>query len=890
MVRCQKSRTMNPQSSIAHYRITSKLGGGGMGTVYRATDTKLNREVAIKILSEMFAANQDRLARFTREALVLASLNHPNIATIYGVEDNAIVMEFVEGENLRGPRPLDEALSIARQIAEALEYAHERGIVHRDLKPENIKVTPTGRVKILDFGLAKALSIESESGDPMTSSTLTMGDTVPGLILGTAGYMPPEQAKGKPVDRRADIWAFGVILTEVLTGRTLYRGGTISETLADVIKDRPDLSGLPTDTPPAIRRLLQRCLEKDPSLRLQAIGEARIAIDAPSDESITQAQQVIGSPLRWIMATAACAAIASVLGVLLWIATRPVDRPMMLFSIDLGPGAVSALESGPIISPDGTRLVFPARGAGGIQQLATRQLNQPNATFLAGTEGAYGPFFSPDGQWIGFLTGQKMKKISVQGGPPVSLCDVSTVVRGAVWGENDTIIASLDNRHLFRVPKDGGKPQMLAAKPEDHSELAWRWPQFLPGGRKILFTGNPGAGGYEDASLEMMDLETGQVKTVHRGGYFGRYVPSGHLIYVQQGRLFALRFNGRQETKGVPVPVLEDVAGVPGHGAGRFEFSHSGTLVYVDTKSASVQSTLVWMDSTGKQERLFTSNGVVVTPRLSPDGQRLAFSIGQDIWVYDVKRDTSTRITFTGAQNRNPVWMPDGQHIIFGQGTDYGIWWIRADGSGQPQKLLAPASVAMPTSVFPDGSRLAFYQADPDTSLDLWTLPLDLSDPDHPKTGVPQLFLREQRAQNYPAFSPDGRWIAYSSAETGSMHVFVRPFPGGPSAGKWQISSDSGGYPVWSRSSQELYFLSGDHIMVARYRVAGNDFLPEKARPWVSKPIKPPDGNLKPFDLTADGKRAVVFPAVEAGGSDKTVHVTVVLNFFDELRRRVPVE
>jgi len=582
-----------------------------MGTVYRATDTKLNREVALKILSEVFAAHQDRLARFTREALVLASLNHPNIATIYGVEDNAIVMEFVEGETLRGPRPLDEALAIARQIAEALEYAHERGIVHRDLKPENIKVTPTGRVKILDFGLAKALSIESESGDPMTSTTVTMGDTVPGLILGTAGYMPPEQAKGKPVDRRADIWAFGVILAEVLTGRPLYRAGTISETLASVIKDQPDLSGLPADTPPAIRRLLRRCLEKDPLLRLQAIGEARIAIDTPADESMTPPPRV-GGPRRWIVATAACAAIAIVLGVLLRIATQPVDRPMMRFSIDLGPGAVNALEYGPIISPDGARLVFQARDAGGVQQLAMRQLNQPNATFLSGTEGGYGAFFSPDGQWIGFFTGQKMKKVAVQGGPAVSLCDVATVVRGAVWGEDGSIIASLDNRHLYGIPKDGGKPQMLAAKPEDHNELAWRWPHFLPGGRKLLFTGNSGPGGYEEANLELLDLVTGQVKTVHRGGYFGRYAPSGHLLYVHQGRLFALRFNRRKETNGVPVPVLEDVAGVPGHGAGRFEFSPSGTLVYLDAKAGSLQSTLVWMDSTGKQERLFTSNGVVV--------------------------------------------------------------------------------------------------------------------------------------------------------------------------------------------------------------------------------------------------------------------------------------
>jgi serine/threonine-protein kinase len=483
-----------------------------------------------------------------------------------------------------------------------------------------------------------------------------------------------------------------------------------------------------------------------------------------------------------------------------------------------------------------------------------------------------------------------MKKISVHGGPVVTLCDVSTVVRGAVWGQDGSIISSLDNRHLFRIPQQGGKPQMLAAKPEDYKELAWRWPQFLPGGRRLLFTGNPGAGGYEEASLEVMDLETGRVKTVHRGGYFGRYVPSGHLIYVHQGTLFALAFDGRQETKGVPVPVLEDLAGSPGHGAGRFDFSTGGTLVYLDAKSGSLQSNIVWMDSTGKQEHLFTSNGVAVTPRLSPDGQRLAVSIDQDIWVYDAKRDSSTRITFTAAQNRNPVWMPDGQHIIFGQGTDYGIWWIRADGSGQPQKLLAAPQIAMPSSVSPNGRLLAFYQGDPVTNLDLWTLPLDMSDPDRPKTGIPQLFLGEPRAQTYPAFSPDGKWIAYSSMETGTMKVFVRPFPGGPSAGKWQISPGSGRFPVWSPGGRELFFLSEDHIMVAHYRVTGNNFLPEKAKPWGSKPIKLVGGNVKPFDVAADGKRLLVFPAEETLGNNTTVHGTLVLNFFDELRRRVPVQ
>src|SRR5690349_3315750 len=415
---------MNPQQSIAHYRIVSKLGEGGMGEVWRATDTKLNRDVAIKTLPQSFAVDPDRLVRFTREAQVLAALNHPNIGAIYGVEERALVMELVEGPSLadriaQRPIALEEALPMLKQIAEALEYAHERGIVHRDLKPANIKITPEGRVKVLDFGLAKAISNEAPAADPASSPTLTMRSTVLGVIMGTAAYMSPEQAKGKPVDRRADIWAFGVVLMEMLTGRPLYTGETVSEILAAVIRDQPDIGRLPARTPAAIRSLAQRCLDKDPQQRLRDIGEARIAIGRTLAGEPTGAEPPAPTsrtrPVPWALA-AVSVLVSAGLAVLYWRAARPVERPLVRLSVDLGPDAVAGPRSTAAISPDGRRLAFVARDAGGKELLATRLLDQPKPVLLPGTEGARDPFFSPEGDWIGFFASGKLKKISVHGG------------------------------------------------------------------------------------------------------------------------------------------------------------------------------------------------------------------------------------------------------------------------------------------------------------------------------------------------------------------------------------------------------------------------------------------------------------------------------------------
>jgi len=878
---------VSPQQTIAHYRITAKLGQGGMGEVWRAIDTKLGREVAIKVLPEAFAQDADRMARFTREAQVLASLNHPNIAAIYGVEERALVMELVEGQTLKGPLPLETALDYARQIAVALEAAHEKGIVHRDLKPGNIMVTPAGVVKVLDFGLAKAQEPVA-AGRVEDSPTLTISPTRVGLILGTAGYMAPEQARGGTVDKRADIWAFGVVLYEMLTGRRLFQGETVSDTLAAVLRHEPDWDRVP----PQVRRLLQRCLEKDPKKRLRDIGDAMALVEdspaAPPRRSV----------LPWALATAVAIIVAAVALWAVWRAPRPVEHPLTRLSVDLGPDAMTGLNLTAAISPDGRRLVFPARGPNGKQQLATRLLDQAQTTLLPGTENGGNPFFSPDNQWVGFFADGKLKKISAIGGAPVTVCD-SPYDYGASWGEDGTIVAALNLLSgLSRVPAAGGRPQLLTRPGK--GKTTHRWPQILPGGQAVLFTASPNAPEMENASVEAISLKSGVTKTLVAGGYFGRYLPAngtrGYLVYLHQGALLGVDFDPvRLEPQGTPIPLLEDVAASPIQGGGQFDFSAApsghGTLVYLAGKGAAQTWPVVWLDSSGKMQPLIATPGAYTNLRFSPDGRRLAFTVsatsGTDIYVYELERETMTRLTF-GGHSLIPVWTPDGKHIAFSStASSSGIWWIRGDGSGEPQQLLAAQNSIGPWSFSPDGRRLAYHESHPETGFDISTLPLDTSDPVHPKAGKPEPFLGTPSDELVPMFSPDGRWIAYRSNESGTNEIYVRPFPAGR-GGKWQISTGGGLYGIWSNNGRELFYETADNrIMVVDYTVDGASFVPGKPRLWSDKQLfYTGTSNL---DLGPDGKRFAVFPMPEAAGPEKgTVHVTFLLNFLDELRRRIP--
>ena len=889
--------TLAAGTKLGPYEILYAIGAGGMGEVYQAHDTKLGRDVAIKVLPEAFAHDPQRMSRFQREAKLLASLNHPNIATIHGLEESNgthyLVMELVPGETLRervareGALPVDEALAIARQIAEALEAAHEKSIIHRDLKPANVKVTPEGKVKVLDFGLAKAFAGEEAGSDPSNSPTLSQAATLPGVILGTPAYMSPEQAQGKQVDKRADIWAFGVVLYEMVTGRMPFRGQGVSETLAAVLKEEP----LWDRVPAKVQGLVRGCLKKDPKQRLHDIADASLLLEETTQSPDRANPGLRHSRVLWV---AALAVVAVVPVWIAWRATRPVDRPLMRFSADLGPEAVKGANITAAISPDGTRLAFVARGSAGKEQLATRLLDQAQAKVLSGTENAADPFFSPDGLWIGFFADGKMKKIPVHGGAVVTLCDAPGP-GGASWGGDGSIIATLtlsNGSGLSRVAAAGGTPQAIT-KPREKGEVLHRWPQILPGGQDVLFTGNTVPAGYDDASIEVLSLRSGQWKVVQRGGYFGRYLPSGHLLYLHQGTLFAVGFNlDRLEIRGTPVPLLEDVAGNAAYGGGQYDVARNGTLVYLSGKPSNAGWSIAWMDGTGKTQPLVAALGLYFFPRFSPDGKRLALAVGSfgngDIQVYDWQRDTMTRLTFTQGIRR-PVWTPDGKHIAFSlqSPSTSSIRWIRADGAGEAQVLLEVKGPLGVSSFSPDGTRLALAEGGGDTGLDLWTLPLDVSDPEHPKPGKPELFLRTPFDEYDPVFSPDGRWIAYTSRESGPNEVYVRPFPG--PGGKWQISTAGGAHAMWSHNGRELFYESADnHIMAATYTAKADSFAPDKPRSLSNTQIFEPVAFQSNLDLLPDGKRFAVIPRPEATSEQQgSVHVTVLLNFFDELRRKL---
>jgi serine/threonine-protein kinase len=865
-----------------------------MGEVYRARDTELGREVAIKVLPDALARDPDRLARFKREAKVLATLNHPNIAQIYGVESQALVMELVEGETLQCPLPIKTALGYARQIAEALEAAHEKGIVHRDLKPANIMVTPVGLVKVLDFGLAKAAEKPSTAGDGGDSGTETLSATRAGVIVGTAAYMSPEQARGAAVDRRSDIWAFGVVLFEMLAGKRLFGGESITDIVAAVLRAEPDWSALPAETPPRIRALLRRCLERDRQQRLQAIGEARIAIDSPELEVRTPPRAS-----RWWPWTAAAAAMAIAVTAAggWWRASRsaPSDAPMRL-RVEAGSDLKLVRQLGGsflALSPDGTLLAMTVSDANGMNRVATRRLDEDRVTALAGTEGAVSPVFSPDGQWIAFNSDRKIKKISAGGGAVVTLCDSPGMIAPS-WGDDGTIIATLGwGTGLSRIPSSGGPPARVTELNPEKSERRHGWPQVLPGSRAVVFSTEHVAQTFDDADIDVVSLKTGKRTTLHHGGFFARYLPSGHLVWIHENALYAAPFDlDRLVLTGEPQPVLEDIRNGPDTG-GDFTFSRNGLFVYNSGNGEPLRA-IFWLDGSGRTQPLHPAPGHYGFPRFSPDGRRLAFSSGdspshEDIWVRDLDRGTESRVTVLPGRNETPVWTPDGQSLVFWSSNPAapGIYWIRADGSGVAQRLTQGKIMGAPRSISPDAKRLAFTQTSTGGPVETWTAPLE-GEAGHPRLGTAEPFLRTRFNTIAPAFSPDGRWLAYFTSEPGKYGLWVVPFPG--PGGGWLVSS-RGDYPIWSRNGRELFFVAnGRTIMVVDYTARGDALEFGKPRAWTRHSLldlgSPPVGT---FDLAPDGKRfAVVLYADGTTDPPPITHLTFLLNFFEELQRRVP--
>jgi Tol biopolymer transport system component len=816
-------------------------------------------------------------------------------------------MELVSGETLaerlkrEGAIPVEEALKIGVQIAEALEAAHEKGIVHRDLKPANVKVTPEGKVKVLDFGLAKAFAGDVADSNPSQSPTLSAVATMQGVLLGTAAYMSPEQARGKSVDKRTDIWAFGCVLYELLTGKQAFAGDDITDILAAVVRAEPDWQALPAATPIQVRALLRRCLQKDRRQRFHDAADIRIGIEdaiaAPKDSGATQAVPPSTSKLPWAVA----AVLVVLLGVALWAwwrATRPVERPLVRLDVDLGPDVSidSPYGTDTILSPDGTRIVYVSQG-----RLFTRRLDRPNATELAGTEGAYAPFFSPDGQWVAFVSPGKLQKISVDGGSAITLCTASNLSRGGSWGGDGNIIVSLNTSGvLSRIPSAGGPPMPVTEL--QNGDFSHSWPQILAGGKAVLFTAWPtGGSSFDAANIDVMSLADHRTKTLVRGGTFGRYLPSGHLIYVSRGTLFAVPFDvNRLEVHGTPSPVLEQVAYNAADGSAQLDFSQTGTLIYRSGGAGGGLLTVGWLDSAGKAQPLLAKPGAYGRPSMSPDGQRLALEVtegsGTDIWVYDWQRDTMTRLTFTGIA-LDPVWSPDGRYVAF-RTVGEGMSVTRSDGAGKPQPLTQSKNTQYPWSFTPDGKRLSFLESRrPDASsitqamlgsggaYHLWTVTLE-SDSAGLRAGKPEVFLQTQADERAPSFSPDGRWMAYSSDESGTFQVYVRAFP--DKGGKWQISNSNGTYPMWSRNGHELFFEALDnHVMVAAYAVKGDSFVADTPRVWSGKQLGGVANAAKNIDIAPDGKRIVALMPVDTPEGQKAQsHVIFLENFFDEVRRR----
>jgi Tol biopolymer transport system component len=896
-----------------------------MGQVWRARDPKLNRDLALKVLPDTFADDPARLARFRREAQTLAALNHPNIAHIHGIEESngvlAIVMELVEGEDLferlkRGPIDLDEALPIARQIAEALEAAHDSGIIHRDLKPANVKVRPDGTVKVLDFGLAKPIaSLGGDLDTPidLNSPTITSpAMTMQGAILGTAAYMAPEQARGRAIDRRVDIWAFGCVLFEMLCGRCVFRGDNVQDLLADVLRQDVDWTRLPKSTPPRLQRLLERCLDRDPRTRLRDAGEARIEIakiaaGAPDTPPLPMA----ASSPRWIrIAPWVVTVSALALAVALWAPWRspaPDGHPLMRLDVGLGPDAtIDADGALPVaISPDGTRIVFLIRGTGGKTALATRRLDHPDITPLPGTDNGDYPFFSPDGRFVGFFADSKLKTVALDGGSPAVLADVSAF-RGASWGDNGEIVAGLTTiGGLRRLPAAGGVLSTITTLSE--GEFLHLRPQVLPGGRAVLFTATTLVSSLDGASIKVVSLAdaaggAGVVKTLVTNAYAGRYVATygstGHLVFLRQGALYGVAFDpGRLEVSGAAQPVVENLRPTNAFTADPFDISSTGTLVYYPGRAADQAWPTAWLDDSGKTAPLINAPGRYSQPRFSPDGRRMAIVAdtekGQEIFIYDLQTEAMSRLTFTDSQKRAPVWTPDGAHIVFANDDAAGphMDWIRADGSGEAHVLFNTKGRVSFLDMSRDGRMLAFHDNTPAGDTNMWTVTLDLSDPAHPKAGTPTPYLQTPAGEAGPVFSPDGRWIAYFSNESGRFQIYVKTAPGSdgkPGPGTWQVSTDGGIFPVWSPNGRELFYRSnpGAGIMVANVTTTAGTFAATRPRTWSDRPIRRV-GTFVSYALAPDGKRFAVFPLAPTD-STANAQVTFVLNLFDELRRRVP--
>jgi serine/threonine-protein kinase len=898
---------------IGSYEIVSALGAGGMGEVYRARDSKLKRDVAVKVLPDQFAHDADRLGRFQREAELLASVNHPNIAAVYGLEQSdgltAIVLELVEGLTLAevlqreagsaspGLQP-DQALPIARQIAEALEAAHDKGIVHRDLKPANIKITPDGKVKVLDFGLAKMLEDESPVSSLTMSPTLSVRATHAGVILGTAAYMSPEQARGKPVDRRTDIWAFGCVLFEMLSGRSVFDAGeTVSDAIAEILKNEPRWELLGEDTPPHIRKLLRRCLQKDPQKRLPHIGLARIEIDEGGGDDeltgqrVTAAPPVVARPSLWkraVPVVGAALVVGGMAAALAWRFKPAEQTPVTRFSMPLpdGQAFTNAGRQVVAISPDGKRFVYVANS-----QLYLRSMSETEARPIVGTQntpsGVLNPVFSPDGEWIAFVWGGPsavVKKISIAGGVPVELCPAGFF--GMSWGVEGILFGQPGG--IARISAAGGKPALIVEVKADETAYG---PQMLPDGQHVLFTLVKGTDltRWDHGQVVVQNLRTGERRVVIEGGSDARYVSTGHLVYAVGGTVFAQAFNAKRlETAGGPFPVIEGVrrANNSQTGAAQFSVSSNGSLMYWPGPLTGSSSgfELIWLDRKGNMEALKVPPRAFSAVRVSPDGKRIAAQIDDEkvsgIWIYELSGQSPMRRLDGNGNNRFPVWSSDSEHVAFQSDRDgaLAIYWQRADGTETARALTKPEAgeAHVPDSWALKGDRFS-YEVMRDNKTTLWTF--SMAD----KKGTRFGNVTSEGFMN-STFSPDGRFLAYNVRDASAGTIYVEQFPATTTGARIPIGKEQN--PFWSFDGKELLYSVGPNVPLMSVDATN--------APRFGNPVEIPRPGLRAinaldgprlYDIAPDG-RILGIRAVARAEQASSQLIEVVLGWFEELKQK----
>jgi Tol biopolymer transport system component/tRNA A-37 threonylcarbamoyl transferase component Bud32 len=883
---------ISPGRRLGPFEILSAIGAGGMGEVYKARDTRLDRTVAIKILPTHLAERAELRERFEREAKTIASLNHPHICTLYdtGHQDDIdfLVMEYIEGETLaqrllKGALPIQQVLQYAIEIADALDKAHRKGITHRDLKPGNIMLTKSG-TKLLDFGLAKL----AQEAAPVTSAsqlpTLKSAITSEGTILGTLQYMAPEQVEAKEVDARTDIFAFGAVVYEMATGKKAFEGKSSASVMAKIMEtEPPPISSLQPMTPPALDRVIKTCLAKDPDERWQTAGDLCRELKWIAESGASAAVAVAATAERvrtlrgWaFVAGLACLAVAAIVGFAVWILKPTPPKPVTRTVITLPPGdrLVGPDQTALALSPDGKQLAYAAiRGI--TSQLYLRFMDSQEARPISGTDGASEPFFSPDGQWVGFFAGGKLKKISVSGGSAVTLGDALNPF-GANWSSQGIIaFTPLLVSPLMELSDAGGASQPLI--PLGKGEASQIWPQFLPGGKAVLFAAGNGPA---SVHVAVQVIATGQRLNL-AGGTQPRYATSGHLVYAQGATLMAVPFDPqRLEIKGTPVPVVEGVANSQSYVSSQYSISETGSLVYVSGGSQANLRRMVWVSRNGTEQPLPAPPQVYEYVSLSPDGRRVAVELENQIWLYDLARDTLTRFTFEGSSNTSPEWTPDGKRIAYKsnkEGNPVNLFWQLADGSGGLERLSTDQFAQVPRSWSPDGQFLAFHENNPKTQKDIWVLRMS----DH--KSLP--FLVSPFNEGGPTFSPDGRWMAYVSNESGRPEVYVQPFPG--PGGKWQISTEGGTEPAWNHNGRELFYRSGNKMMALDVATQPS-FSPGKPRMLFEGQYFRSDWPLigTAYDVSPDGQRFLMVKSTEQASS--ATQINVVLNWFEELKQKVP--